>query len=1018
MLSYSSDDLKCFDKPKQRLDPKVWRVCKQLGLVKGTKRGIRSGKLFKTQTPPLRFSSNKIKRNSPSNCIQIGYINARSVKNKSLALSDFVLENRYDIFLISETWLSELGDEVKISELTPPGYSFLHCPRETGSYGGVGLLYKSHLNIIEVKKSKQFESFEYITIRLTLSKDTLFISCIYRPPCSAKNNLFHSEFSDFLDNFIDKNFFLICGDINFHFNRTEDSNTRKLVSTFDSRNLKQFINVPTHNKGNTLDWLISHSSSESFISKTDVKDFLISDHFVISITTNLSKPKCETKIKQCRNLKGVNLDDFRNDLIDSELVNSPPDDVNQLANVYNSTISNLLDKHAPLVSKKIVERENKAFDPQVKELKKKKRDAEIKWRNSDSKSVDENKEIYRKARNEYNVSIEKARSKNIQNEIRAASKNPRKTFDIVNNLLGKQQTLPILPDSDEQTAADTLSHYFIDKIEKISSDLESAAKNLPETAENFLVPNGSSITTFDQVDETIVKKVIDKSKKTSCQLDPAPTNFILQFLDILLPIIVLLINKSLETGCVPDCFKKAIVKPLLKKSSLDPSICKNYRPVSNLSYISKLLERVIAEQLLQHLNTNSYLDKFQSAYRPGFSTETALLKVVNDSLININNGNLVLLVLLDLSAAFDTINHDLLLNRLNSSAGIQDTALQWFSSYLSDRSQSVLVGSSISNQSSLNCGVPQGSVLGPILFSIYTSSLGRVIEKYNIGRQFFADDTQLINSFSPNPDTVNRVVQNLESCCDEIKKWMLQNRLKLNDEKTEVILLGPEERRKSIGLQSIRVGDADIDIVDSVRNLGLYLDSELSMTVHVNFIVKNCYFHLRRLGQIRHLLSKEAANAIAVATVTSRLDYCNSCLWRIRGSELDRLQKIQNTAARIVSRQKGRDHISPVLKDLHWLPIRQRIDHKILSLTFSCLNGLAPEYLSESIPRHISTRSLRSNSQSLLKLPSVDDTNKLKFGGRSFQNAAPLLWNPLPEPLKKSKTIQCFRKNLKSYLFE
>ena len=124
------------------------------------------------------------------------------------------------------------------------------------------------------------------------------------------------------------------------------------------------------------------------------------------------------------------------------------------------------------------------------------------------------------------------------------------------------------------------------------------------------------------------------------------------------------------------------------------------------------------------------------------------------------------------------------------------------------------------------------------------------------------------------------------------------------------------------------------------------------------------------------------------------------------------------TAAKFISRKNGRDHISQVLKDLHWLPIRQRIDHKILSPSFSCLNGLAPEYLAESIPRHLSTRSLRSNTQSLLKLPSVDDTNKLKFCGRSFQNAAPMLWNPLPDPLKKSKTIQCFRKNLKSYLFK
>ena len=184
------------------------------------------------------------------------------------------------------------------------------------------------------------------------------------------------------------------------------------------------------------------------------------------------------------------------------------------------------------------------------------------------------------------------------------------------------------------------------------------------------------------------------------------------------------------------------------------------------------MERVIAAQLVVHLNDNSYLDKFESAYRPGFSMETALLKVINDSLISLNSGNLVLLILLDLCATFDTINHCLLLEKLQLASGIKDTALQWFASYLLNRTQTVLVGSSSSSDSNLICGVPQGSVLGPILFSIYTSSLGQLIEDCGVGRQFFADDSQLFDSFSPDPDTVSLVVKKLETCCVKIKSWM------------------------------------------------------------------------------------------------------------------------------------------------------------------------------------------------------------------------------------------------------
>ena len=207
-------------------------------------------------------------------------------------------------------------------------------------------------------------------------------------------------------------------------------------------------------------------------------------------------------------------------------------------------------------------------------------------------------------------------------------------------------------------------------------------------------------------------------------------------------------------------------------------------------------------------------------------------------------------------------------------------------------------------------------------------------------------------------------------------------------------------------------------MVEKVRNLGLIIDANLSMVDHLNYTIKSCNFHLHRLGKIRGDLTTESANAIAVSTVTSRLDYCNSTLWGLPSVEIERLQKVQNKAARIVSRTRLSDHITPILNDLHWLPVKKRIDYKVLSLAYSCLKGNAPEYLKETIPQYIPTRKLRSGSQVNIVIPSVDVTNKLCRGGRSFQNAAYKLWNSLPADLKEAETVQSFRRKLKTYLFK
>ena len=189
------------------------------------------------------------------------------------------------------------------------------------------------------------------------------------------------------------------------------------------------------------------------------------------------------------------------------------------------------------------------------------------------------------------------------------------------------------------------------------------------------------------------------------------------------------------------------------------------------------------------------------------------------------------------------------------------------------------------------------------------------------------------------------------------------------------------------------------------------------MTKHISSVARSCFFALRQLGQLRPHMNMETSKAVAVALIQSKLDYCNSCLWGVPEHQLGRLQKIQNTAARIVTKTTKRSsHITPVLKDLHWLPIEKRIQHKLLSVTYSCVkDSLAPEYLKELVSSSLHKRSTRSTSQSLLKVASVDSHKKKTQGARSFECVAPKVWNGLPRDLRDCKTKQSFRKQLKTF---
>ena len=417
----------------------------------------------------------------------------------------------------------------------------------------------------------------------------------------------------------------------------------------------------------------------------------------------------------------------------------------------------------------------------------------------------------------------------------------------------------------------------------------------------------------------------------------------------------------------------------------------------------------------KHMTVNKLHEPLQSAYKAFSSTETALVKVQNDIRMMIDDKKAVILVLLDLSAAFDTVDHNLLLSRMMTQLGIGGTVLTWLKSYLSGRSQRVSIGDIFSHVAMLLFGVPQGSVLGPILFIIYTLPIGNIARTHGLNVHFYADDTQLYMAFDPtdHEDTTS-VLTRVENCISDIRTWMVDNKLKLNEDKTEVLILTSKLHRSCHGISQVVVGGAPIAPTLTVRNLGAMLDQSLTVDEFVKHICKADYFHLHNISSIRNCLSKESAITLVHAFISSRLDYCNALLVGITEISLAKLQRVQNMAARLVTKTRKRDHITPILRQLHWLPVRQRIIFKVLLLTFKALNNLAPDYLRLLLNTYIPQRQLRSSDSSLLTVPRT----RLKMAGdKAFAHFAPQMWNDLPLHIRSSDKLNNFKSMLKHHLY-
>ncbi|KAJ8714528.1 hypothetical protein PYW07_002753 [Mythimna separata] len=503
-----------------------------------------------------------------------------------------------------------------------------------------------------------------------------------------------------------------------------------------------------------------------------------------------------------------------------------------------------------------------------------------------------------------------------------------------------------------------------------------------------------------------------KSNAEGC--DGVTINMIFLTLPVTLDVLTAIVNTSITSSSFPSLWKVAKVHPLPK--TLDALDVKDLRPISLLPVLSKVLEKVVCAQLVNFLETNKILPDVQSGFRKGRSTATALLDVTDNILSAQDNGMCTLLVLLDFSRAFDCINVPLLLSKMVY-YGFDEFTVKWFEGYLSDRTQFVEIrradGSTIvSRRCSVGRGVPQGSILGPVLFILYCADLVKIINKckYHI----YADDTQVYISFKP--EDYEQALIDLNDDLESIVQWSNANTLALNPTKTKYMLFGTVNQISKIKpcASTVTIMGQPIERVYEARNLGLTMDTELRFHKHATECIRNCYYRLKILYKARPYLSEELRILLVESLVLSKLNYADTVYGQRLLSKTDRLiQRLQNACARFCFNVPFRGHITPFLNEHKILKMKARRKLHLATLLFGVIKSHSPSYLYDKLSwtRRHGIGEGRKCSQQL----ATPHHRSAAFRG-SFRYLASKCWNNIPPPIKLSKSCSAFKSKLKLFL--
>ena len=956
------------------------------------------------------------------------------MRNKITSIITYIQHNNIDLALIQESWIRKCDGD-KITEIKEYGYDVLtyRKPVKLEWGGGVAIIHRNDLKVNKVQSNIKFKTFEHVTCKVITESGPILLVCVYRRGYSLTNkftvNQFIPEFSQLLDEIYDAlTPIVFAGDINIHVELASPtdkqvsttslssniSDVNKFLSLIDEYDLMNMIREPTHVSGGTLDLAIM-SKSNPIAKKVEVglqNEVCDSDHFHIKFEIPLKPIIKSNKITlRRRNLDNLKTPAFMESLLDLDLMNRVNyQNVNEATEAYHTALANLFDEACPQTEITVSShKQQKWFNSELCEMKRACRKAERMYRKNPS-SLHHNELI--NVRNLYKICIREARSSFFSNLFESMSDDIGLIYKTANYFVNDKKTRCLPSCTDDLTLANDFTQFFIDKINTIRADIENdSTVNIQLRTSLHTQFTGDGLSAFNIVPVDDVIKLVGQMPCKLNSHDPISLDYLKENISCFAEPLHHIVNISLQSGVFPDSLKHGSVSPIVKSPSSDIEVHNDFRPVTTLPFLSKLLEKAAHSQITTYLESQSLIPKYQSAYLKSHSCETALFKFTNDIQQMLSENKAVILVQLDLSAAFDTVDHSVLLNLLECKFGISGLVLQWLTSYLNGRSFSVKIGLVNGRRVLLVYGVPQGSVLGPLLFILYISDLPSIASKHQISLQSYADDSHLYVGFDPASEyKYNGASKNMFFY--EIEQWMKSNYLKMNVDKTEVLFIAKPRIHSLFSNMSLILGEEYYfsSANKIVKSLGAFFNGTMTINSMVSELVKACNFNLKKLAAFRYVLPVKQKLLLVKSHVLCKIDYCNILLAKAPANQVNRLQKILHKAMRFVYSLKKRDSVTSSLKEAHILPMNSRIIYKCCVFMFKMLHDQCPHYMSNVIiPKLPQERNLRSNMDDLL-FYQTSHHNTLQYA--MIQH-----WNCLPYAVRCISTLDGFKKHLKTYLF-
>jgi uncharacterized protein YifN (PemK superfamily) len=972
------------------------------------------------------------------NTFKILSLNVQSINAKFHELQAYVegvCNSNFSAVCIQETWLS---DESDVSLLQLNGYNLISKGKSSSLHGGVAIYLKENFRYKILNISSQSNIWDGIFIELLPHESLhhhfskpLIIGCIYRPPRdnSTNYNCFISELDQILHDLQrNNNEVAITGDFNIDLLKIRHkANFNDFFETMLSNGYIPKITLPTrlsHHSSTLIDNIFVRMSDNFSATTAGVVMANISDHLpcFVSLDYLVINKSCQKYIKIWSRSEN-SLYNFKNEVSrNCDIENFHYTGItgpNLNYNILNDKIQEAYKIHVPVE----VVRFNKHHHKHSKWITSGILSS-IKFRDKLYKRLREtnpesNKyQVYKSNLSMYNVILKKlirtAKKSYFESCFNKFRNDVKKTWNTIKSILNKDNTKKDFPEkflingtytSDAQVIVNKFNEYFTN----IGSELyRTIAVPQNKSFENYLQSPCGQTFSFSEVNEETVSKIIDNLKpKCSSGVDGV-SNKLLKYIknEILAPL-TLIVNQAITFGVFPDKLKIAKVVPLYKKA--ESHLFQNYRPISVLPSISKVLERVMHSQIVAHFTNNKLFYDNQYGFRTSHSTELAALELVNRVTDCMDKNELPLSIFLDMSKAFDTIDHSILLYKLRY-YGLSDNALKLVETYLCNRMQYVSMDNLNSSMLPISIGVPQGSILGPLFFIIYVNDLHSACDLFH--PIIYADDSTLsasLRTFGPAGQDRDRYINNE---LDKVSTWLKLNKLSLNSSKTKAILF--HTARKSVTYPSIKIDNVAIEYVDSFDYLGITLDKHLNWKPHIEKISMKMSKVVGIVSRMKNLLPGNVLLTLYNSLFLPYLNYGILC-WK---SRINAIFKLQKKIIRIVSGEKYNAHTEPLFKNLRLLKADDLCTLQFWKFCYKLENYLLPNYFYANLfAKNIHIHRHNTRNANDYHIPRV----KHEFAKHCIQYTIPIAYNNCPKLIRDkihTHSMAGFIKYIKCYFID